>query len=188
MVDPEKAEYQLKKNKKALDPIYIDDIASHSHLVMEALMCRFVDQPVPSLDNASRLFIWAMRDWVQANSNQRCPCASLGPMFHKWQMTEGLPEFMMAMAHLNSGTKEELIFGQKNCGNVHENEAILLTIHRNIWRNEFETAKMTCETLMTAQAASHFITAMRRYFNQLSVSPLGDTLLPAVCNLKITER
>ncbi|MEH6757844.1 MAG: hypothetical protein V7676_10045 [Parasphingorhabdus sp.] len=141
-------------------------------------MYQFVDRPVPSLDYASRFFIWAMRGWVSASSLGRCPCGTLGPVFLKWQMMDALPDFTMAMAHLNASATQQLVFGQPCCGQVHEIEAVLLTIHQQIWHGDTNTAKATAQQLFAPQSPSAFLIAMERYCHHLLSSPLAHFQLP----------
>ena len=143
-------------------------------------MYEYVDRPIQQLDYPSRFFVWSMRQWVFANINKRCPCSTLGPAFTKWNMIEALPDFSMAMAHLNESAQEQLVFGQPSCGAVHEIEAILLAVHRETLSGNTIAVREISEQLIVGDAVMAFIVALQRYCDHVAASQLSLAHLPIV--------
>jgi hypothetical protein len=89
---------------------------------------RFLDRPVTALPPGDQMILWSMRSWAAAMAMQRCPCATLGPLFEHWRVADLLRDFNMTMFLLNGEGAGPLRFGQPGCGTVHDDEAILLTL------------------------------------------------------------
>ncbi|TNE42258.1 MAG: hypothetical protein EP321_16565 [Sphingomonadales bacterium] len=90
-------------------------------------MYEYIDRPVETLADGPHFLVWAMRRWVQAMHDRRCPACVIGPAFAKWRMMPGLAPFQAMMAILNIHALRNLRFGPVCCGPVSEDEAMLLT-------------------------------------------------------------
>ena len=93
-------------------------------------MYDFVDRPVASLNYGGRLLVHAMRLWTRAAGAGRCPCADVGPVFHKANLMQGFTHFHLMMTLLNRHAVINLGFGQPDRADVTESEAILLALIR----------------------------------------------------------
>ncbi|WP_380878702.1 hypothetical protein ACFB49_18190 [Sphingomonas sp. DBB INV C78] len=91
-------------------------------------MYRFVDQPVTRLSNGARFTLWAMRAWVYALGQGRCPPGALTPAFARMGVLAALPDFHMAMALLNRDALEKLALAPLQCATIAEHEAVLLEL------------------------------------------------------------
>lgn len=151
-------------------------------------MYEYVDRPIQQLDYPSRFFVWSMRQWVLTNMNKRCHCTTLGPAFTKWKMVEALPDFSMAMAHLNESAQEQLVFGQPGCGIVHESEAILLAAHRETLAGNGEVVREISEGLIVGDAVMAFMVALQRYCDHVAASPLSLAHLPITIEPQNTDK
>ncbi|QTD54457.1 hypothetical protein [Parasphingorhabdus cellanae] len=141
-------------------------------------MYEYVDRPIQKLDYPSHFLVWSMRQWVFVNIHKRCPCSTLEPAFTKWTMIEALPDFSIAMAHLNESAQQQLVFGQPNCGTVHEIEAILLAVRREIFAGNISNARGIAEKLVIGEAVASFTIALQRYCDHVAGSPLSLAHLP----------
>ena len=93
-------------------------------------MYDFVDRPVASLSYGGRLLVHAMRLWTKAAGTGRCPCADVGPLFHKANLMQGFTHFHLMMTMLNRHAVINLGFGQPDRPDVTESEAVLLSLIR----------------------------------------------------------
>ena len=89
-------------------------------------MYRYIDRPVAGLEDGPHFLIWAMRRWVESMHERRCPSCVIGPIFAKWRMMAGLAPFQAMMATLNRHGLRAICFAPACCGQVSEDEAMLL--------------------------------------------------------------
>ncbi|SNS05204.1 hypothetical protein SAMN06295912_10145 [Sphingomonas laterariae] len=91
-------------------------------------MYAFVDRPVTDLGNGDRFALWAMRAWVYALGEGRCPARALGPAFAQMGVSDALADFHATMAILNRQPREKLALAPLGDHHIAEDEAILLAL------------------------------------------------------------
>jgi hypothetical protein len=91
-------------------------------------MYDFVDHPLTSLDHGGRFLLWTLRNWVRALSDGRCPAATVGPAFAKWNVVAGFPPFHRLLTILNTYGLETISVAPIECRFVAEHEAIMLAL------------------------------------------------------------
>lgn len=126
-------------------------------------MYRFLDRPVRDLDPAARKLLWAMRTWIAASAGGRCPCASLGPIFASWRISDGLSDFDMAMHIVSREGLDRLVFAPVRCWRVHDDEARLLALFAAVGANEPIAANRIAASLVQPEAMGNFRIAVARF-------------------------
>jgi hypothetical protein len=135
-------------------------------------MYDFIDRPVATLDNGGRFLVWAMRNWVQAMGERRCPTSAIGPAFLKWRVDRALPDFHMAMMILNKEGLLTLHFAPARCLNVSEDEAMLLQLFRSVRDDSSSRVTHTLKLLVEEQAVPALLTALARVSMRLGIAGL----------------
>lgn len=123
-------------------------------------MYDFVDRPVASLNRGGRLLIWAMRHWVRAVQNARCPCSDVGPAFHKSDLMAGFPHFHVMMTMLNRHARETLRFGAVDCMRVSEHEAIIISMVRAMRDHPASQAERAAALIIGEDQVAHLLIPM----------------------------
>lgn len=95
-------------------------------------MYDFIDRKVATLDEGGRFLVWAMRNWVFAIAERRCPISVLGPVFMKRGIEAALHRFHMGMMILNREALLTLHFAPLQCSIVSEDEALLLHLFGSV--------------------------------------------------------
>lgn len=136
-------------------------------------MYRFMDRPLLDLAPGEQMLVWSMRNWVGAMALRRCPCAELGAAFARWRVSELLPDFNMTMCLLNAEGMGPLRFGSRDCGVVHDDEAMLLALFHAAADNDFALLGRLAEQVVKAEALSPFIVAIGQSSDVLRRLPIA---------------
>jgi hypothetical protein len=137
-------------------------------------MYDFLDRPVARLDPGGRMLTWAMRHWVEALGEGRCPAGRLGPTFVKWRVLPALPHFHIAMMILARDGLETLPFARRNCGRVSDGEALILSLVRTA-----HTAPAAqVEAILALVVTSESVQAMRAALRALTAHLAESRLIP----------
>lgn len=130
-------------------------------------MYRYLDRPVPSLDDRERFLLTAMRGWVHAFRAGRCNCQRLQRSFEQRGIPDALSDFGMLMATLNREGLEKLQFGNPCAAIVTSDEARLLSLFDIADAGPLVRLKRVAATLVIdnavgrlAQAADYVATAL----------------------------
>lgn len=91
-------------------------------------MYRYLDRPVPSLDDRERFLLGAMRSWVSAVRTGRCDCQQMQRAFQARGIPDAISDFGMLMATLNREGLDKLHFGSPCAAIVTSDEARLLAL------------------------------------------------------------
>lgn len=91
-------------------------------------MYQFVDRALASLAPDRLFLVRAMRVWVLAAHQGRCPCHTLAAWFADAEMAGAMPHFRIMMAALHRDGAAKLVFGMPDRATVTEDEAILLAL------------------------------------------------------------
>jgi hypothetical protein len=113
---------------------------------------QFLDRSVCELAPGDALLVWAMRQWVDAMRGGRCPCAALGPTLAARQLGPMLPDFNIAMMLLDREGHSQLQFRPVACGQVGDDEALLLSLHAAALRGEEILVARIAEALVKPDA------------------------------------
>jgi len=111
-------------------------------------MYAFVDQPVSNLCNGGRFLLWAMRGWTRAMERGRCPPHALAGGFAGVGALAMLPNFHMAMALFNRDSLEKIVIAPLEHTRIMEDEAVLISIWRNLANFDFDQARATLALLV----------------------------------------
>ncbi|HZU65221.1 MAG TPA: hypothetical protein VFF98_16150 [Novosphingobium sp.] len=125
-------------------------------------MYAFVDRPVTELDAGGRLLVWAMRLWVKAVGERKCPGNALAPAFAGLAVLPGLQPFMAMMALFNRHGLENFQFCALPCNHVSEHEALILTLVCTMPGATPKTARDTLELLVAEEAVAPLVDAVAR--------------------------
>ncbi|CAN5384231.1 hypothetical protein BH10PSE12_BH10PSE12_35080 [soil metagenome] len=142
-------------------------------------MYDFLDRRVAELDPGGRLLIWAMRLWMEAWGERRCPPARLRSTFRQWRVLPALPHFHMAMMLLARDGRETLPFAPCNCGRVSEGEALMLSLVRaaqDVPGRDLSGGDL--ETTLALVVTSESVQAMRAALRALTVPLAESGLIP----------
>lgn len=120
-------------------------------------MYDFIDRDVTSLDQRSRFLLSAMRAWVGALHDRRCPCIAVGPSFSRAGITAALTPFHMAMTILNRDALTTLRFGFARCGRVHEHEALILSLFTTLRAGHPNRARATMAYFIKKEAIPNLL-------------------------------
>lgn len=136
-------------------------------------MYAFVDQPVARLSHGSRFVLWAMRAWIHAMEKRRCPPAALAPAFAKMDVLPAIPDLQIVMAMMNRDALEQRSFGAIDCGNIHEDEAVMLDLWRDVAFGNADHARATLALLVSDEAIGPIIRAMTEMTAKLTAAALN---------------
>lgn len=144
-------------------------------------MYAFVDQPVARLTHGSRFTLWAMRAWIHAMEKRRCPPAALAPAFAKMEVLPAIPDLQIVMVLMNRDALDQRNFGAIDCGNIHEDEALMLGLWRDVAIGAAEHARATLALLVAEEAIEPILRAMTEMTAKLTaaeLSPIGVAPYP----------
>ncbi len=91
-------------------------------------MYEFVDRPVARLGPGGRFVLWAMRGWIHAAGNGRCPPGALAPAFARHGVLPALPHVHTLLAELNRRARRKIAFAPLAHCTIGDDEAVLLQI------------------------------------------------------------
>ena len=111
-------------------------------------MYQYLDRSVSDLPASEALLVWAMRQWVDAMRGGRCPCAALGPTLAARRLTAVLPDFNIAMMLLDREGHAQLQFRAVGCGQLSDDEALLLSLHAAAARGQEILVSRIAEALV----------------------------------------
>jgi hypothetical protein len=134
-------------------------------------MYRYLDRLVGTLEPAQRLLVWAMRNWVAAASQGRCPCARLGAAFESCGVGEALSDFNTAMLVLNGEGVGALRLAPLCGPQVRDDEARLLALFAAGLGADDRQLHRLADQLVRPDAVWHLITAVERVTATLSTAP-----------------
>lgn len=115
-------------------------------------MYQYLDRSVSDLAASDALLVWAMRQWVDAMRGGRCPCAALGPTFVARRIGAVLPDFNIAMMLLDREGVAQLNFRPVTCGNLGDDEAMLLALHAAAAQGRSDVVECLVEALVKPEA------------------------------------
>jgi hypothetical protein len=113
---------------------------------------QFLDRSVCELAPGDALLVWAMRQWVDAMRGGRCPCAAIGPTFAARRLGAVLPDFNIAMLLLDREGVTQLSFRPVACGNLGDDEALLLALHAAAAQGQENVVECLVEALVKPEA------------------------------------
>jgi hypothetical protein len=113
---------------------------------------QYLDRSVCELAPRDALLVWAMRQWVEAMRGGRCPCAALGPALAAQRLTTMLPDFNIAMMLLDREGMTQLNFRPVACGNLGDDEALLLALHAAAAQGQENVVECLVEALVKPEA------------------------------------
>lgn len=106
-------------------------------------MYRFLDQHLSTLDAGAQFTVKAIRGWVMAVADRKCPADAITPLFLDCRMIGALAPFHRVLTLLAVHAKIQIGFAKPCCPVVAEGEALLLALlDRGIDRSG------TCRTLV----------------------------------------
>lgn len=132
-------------------------------------MYEYIDRPVETLADGPHFLVWAMRRWVQAMHDRRCPGCVIGPAFAKWRMMPGLAPFQAMMAILNIHALRNLRFGPVCCGPVSEDEAVLLTLITGVRGRSAEEMAETLALIVNGDQVQSLHDALFRLADAMAI-------------------
>ena len=91
-------------------------------------MYAYLDRPIATLDEGSRILIWAVRRWVAAVERRTCPVAALGSALADRGLVPALVPFHRVMGLLATHARQDLPFANFSNPLVSEGEAVLLAM------------------------------------------------------------
>lgn len=123
-------------------------------------MYEFVDQPVDSLSDEGRFLLWAMRGWAHAVERGQCPPRALCRGFASVRSLAALPDFHIALAMLGSDALGSIKLAPMNCIAIVEDEAVLLSLWRNISQGDHADARAMLTLLVDKGSVTSISVAM----------------------------
>ncbi len=137
-------------------------------------MYAFVDRPVARLAPGGRFLLWAMRGWIHAASNGRCPPGALAPAFARHGVLPALPHVHTLLAELNRRANRKIAFAPLAHGTIGDDEAVLLQICHDVEACP-PRARATLSLLLEEEALEHAFTALLTAVGRLHDGGLGVT-------------
>ncbi|BAK65110.1 hypothetical protein SLG_04350 [Sphingobium sp. SYK-6] len=143
-------------------------------------MYDFIDRPIARLDGGAALLIAAMRLWVRAAGEKRCPCRDVAGAFRAREHIAALPHFHVTMAMLNRDATESLGFGSVDYPLVSEHEALILSMVGSVVSRPADEACATMALIMAPDAVKPLFIAMSALARSLAkggllpVAPVSD--------------
>lgn len=137
-------------------------------------MYLFLDRPVTSLDHGGRFLVWAMRSWVTAVGEQRCPLEAIDKAFARWNMVTGLTPFLRMMTLFNRHGLETFQFCGLPCNHVSEHEAIIISLVCDLRDGRPDMMRATLLLLVEETAVGELMTilsALGRAMEDATVFP-----------------
>ncbi|GGD63130.1 hypothetical protein [Croceicoccus mobilis] len=94
-------------------------------------MYRFLDRPLSEIDAGGQLLVKAMRGWVMAVAERKCPADAITPMFLDKRLVGAIGPFHRALMAMAVHAKLQLGFARACCPCVAEGEALMLAMLSN---------------------------------------------------------
>ena len=91
-------------------------------------MYRFLDERIAALDDGARFTVEAIRLWVSAVAERKCPADAITPLFLDRRMIGALAPFHLALTLLAVHARIQIGFAQSCCPVVAEGEALFLSL------------------------------------------------------------
>jgi len=144
-------------------------------------MYRYLDRPFSALDDNGRLIAWAMRRWVWAVQEKRCPVSAVGPAFYRPSLMPALAPFHRFMSVLCRHARQTLSFGPTCCRHVAEGEAILLVLLADFARTPPTAMAETASLIVESDHIQAFQDALTQLAETLGPAGMlpGDPVAPA---------
>lgn len=122
-------------------------------------MYDFVDRPVARLGSGGRFLLWAMRGWIHAATEGRCPPGSIAPAFARHGVLPALPHVHGLLSELNHRATRQIAFAPLSCRLVGDDEAVLLQMYRDAGENPLR-ARTTLTLLLEETAVGAAFSAL----------------------------
>ena len=135
-------------------------------------MYEFIDRPVTSLDHGGRLLVWAMRSWVTAVKDRKCPAHALAPAFASAKILSSLQQFLRTMGLFNRHGLETFQFHAVNCARISEHEAILLSLFQAMRGQLREMARETLGLLVEEVAVDDLLLSLSHLTGAMAATGL----------------
>jgi hypothetical protein len=123
-------------------------------------MYGYLDRHVTSLTRGEYFLISSMRSWVKAMADRQCPPSVLGGAFARRNMDAALPHFHMAMVILNREGLRKFSFAPLNCGQISDDEALILQIFGVLNAKATEQAEGTLTLIVAKEAVRTMFLAL----------------------------
>ena len=91
-------------------------------------MYAYLDRPIATLDQGSKILIWAMRQWTATVEKRGCPVAALGKSLADRGLIAALAPFHRMMGLLATHARQDLPFTTFCAPLVSEGEALVLAL------------------------------------------------------------
>ncbi|QNE04541.1 hypothetical protein [Croceicoccus marinus] len=91
-------------------------------------MYRFLDRHLADLDEGARITVDAVRKWVTAVAERKCPADAVAPLFLDRRLIGAMAPFHRALTLLAVYGRMQLGFARECCPVVAEGEALLLSL------------------------------------------------------------
>ncbi len=139
-------------------------------------MYDFVDRPVGQLEPGGRLLLWAMRRWIHAASQKKCPPGALAPAFARHGVLPALPHVHTLLAELNRQARHTIRLAPVAYHLIGDDEAVLLQLCRGADLDP-PHAKATLTLLLKEESIGTAFSALLSTVAQFRDSGLGDVAI-----------
>jgi hypothetical protein len=139
-------------------------------------MYQFLDQPLARLDPGSRFVVSAMRIWVMAVSQRRCPPRVLLTLVKDEALHPSVCDLHRLMLTLHCNGLRPMQFGAPGRPVITEAEALMLSLWAAIVADEGDTARATLELLVREPAITPMMGWMVRaaaHLSTVGLAPAG---------------
>lgn len=139
-------------------------------------MYRFVDQPVDRIADGSHFLLWAMRAWVRAAGQERCPAVALASSFTRMSALEVLDDFHGLMLACHVHRTVPLTFGTVHAPRITETEAIMLALWSDTVFDQLEHVRAVFALMIAEAQVGRVVARMVRvaaHMSTLGIAPAG---------------
>jgi hypothetical protein len=141
-------------------------------------MYAYVDRPVTGLGRGGRFLLHAMRGWLHAAAQGRCPPGLLAPLFARAGALSALPAVKRLMVELNAHACGRVAFLPLCAGTIGDDEAVLLQLWRDA-RVDPPRAQRTLALLLQPEAVGGAFDALLTASARLGEAGLADVAMRA---------
>ena len=119
-----------------------------------------MDRPVARLRTEGRFLLWAMRSWAYAAELGMRQLLALRRGFANIHAQSALPDFHIAMALLNRYGRARIGLAPPQCERIVDNEAVLLTLWRDLSLARLDRVRGTLALLVEDEAVTPVCSAL----------------------------
>lgn len=131
-------------------------------------MYRYLDQHLNELDDGEQFTVKAVRDWVMAVAERKCPADAIAPLFLEQRLIAALAPFHRALMLLAVHAKMQLGFARPCAPVVAEGEALLLSL-----LDHSQDRVTACQAAVTAPHVDALLQAIMEFEAAMQVAGLA---------------